>query len=116
MWLSVRRVLFICGCLCIAAPATAQNPRGSLVGIVRDQNGGRVPGAVVVVHEVEGVVERQATSDNRGQFSADDLLPGAYQVRVNASGFAAALSVVSIVVGSTREITVTMSPAKAPNP
>jgi hypothetical protein len=88
----------------------AQNPRAALRGVVQDTHGGRVPAAKIVVHAAESSFQRQTFSDARGEFRLDDLLPGAYQVRVNAQGFAEAGAQVNAAVSSVREITVTLIP------
>jgi len=104
------------GCLylflsCLGAfPARAQEFRGALRGVVQDSNGGRVPAAKIVVRAAESSLQREITSDSRGEFRIGDLLPGAYRVKVQANGFAEANSNVKIVVGSVQEITVTLKP------
>src|SRR6266436_1841532 len=74
----------------------AQNPRGTLRGVVQDASGGRVPAAKIVVQAAESSLHREASSDTRGEFRLDDLLPGAYRVKVQADGFAEATSHVKI--------------------
>src|ERR1700741_336602 len=86
----------------------AQNPRGALRGTVQDATGGRIPGAKIVVTSVDSSLRREATSEDRGEFRLDDLLPGAYRVSVSAPGFAPAQANVSIAVSSVREVTVTL--------
>jgi hypothetical protein len=56
-------------------------------------------------------LQREANSEDRGEFRVDDLLPGAYRMTVTATGFAAAQANVSIAVSSVREVTVTLKPA-----
>jgi Carboxypeptidase regulatory-like domain/TonB dependent receptor len=98
--------------LCVTSPlGRAQNFHGSLVGIVEDSQGGRVPSAQIVLHALESALERQTTSDNEGEFRLDDLLPGSYHVIVNAKGFQEARSDVMVVVSSVRTISVRMKPA-----
>jgi hypothetical protein len=92
----------------------AQNPRGSLVGTVQDATGGRVASAGIEVKAVDSSVDRTATADNQGQFRMDDLLPGPYQVIVNAQGFAEASSDVTVLVSTARNVSVTLSVAAAP--
>ena len=53
-------------------------------------------------------LERQATTDQFGNFRLDGLPPGGYQVIVNAHGFAEARAEVEVVVSSVQEITVTL--------
>jgi hypothetical protein len=70
-----------------APPAgMAQDFRGSLAGTVSDASGGRVGSAVILLRAAESSVERTARSDGRGEFGFPDLLPGSYQLRVEAPG------------------------------
>jgi len=88
----------------------AQNPRGTLVGTAQDASGGRIASARIVVQAVESTFQREATSDNRGEFRVDDLVPGTYRVVASARGFAEASSDVKVVVSSVQQITVTLKP------
>ena len=90
--------------------ASAQDFRGALRGVVQDASGGRVPAAKIVVQAAESSFHREASSDPRGEFRLDDLLPGAYRVKVQANGFAEANSTVRIFVSSVQEIAVTLKP------
>jgi hypothetical protein len=87
-----------------------QNSRGSLRGVVQDSNGGRVSNAKILLHAAESSLEREATSDLRGEFRMDDLLPGTYQARVSAAGFAEASADVKVIISFVQEITVTLKP------
>jgi len=86
----------------------AQNPRGSLRGIVQDASGARVPGARIIVQATESSLQREVASDARGEFRLDDLPPGLYRITVQARGFADATAEVKVVLGSLREVTVTL--------
>jgi Carboxypeptidase regulatory-like domain/TonB dependent receptor len=92
----------------LAAAVHAQNPRGSLRGAVQDATGARIPSAKIVVQSVDSPLRRTATSEDRGEFRLDDLLPGAYRLTVSAAGFAPAQANVSIAISSVREVTVTL--------
>src|SRR5712691_2437012 len=113
-WLvpQVRKIGCLCVFLCCAGAlvAPAQEFRGALRGVVQDTRGGRVPAAKIVVQAAESSLRREASSDARGEFRLDDLLPGPYRLRVIALGFAEASAQVSVVVSSVREITVTLKP------
>src|ERR1700716_2510631 len=78
--------------------APAQEFRGALRGIVQDASGGRVPAAKIIVRTAESSLQREASSDSRGEFRIDDLLPGAYRLKVQADGFAEANANVRIFV------------------
>ena len=98
--------------LCLLMPLLlhAQNSRGSLRGIVQDATGARVPSARIRVESTDTSLQREAISEDRGDFRVDDLLPGRYRVHVTAAGFAPAQAEVAIAVSSVREITVTLKP------
>jgi outer membrane receptor protein involved in Fe transport len=103
--------ILIAAALTLSPLSPAQDFRGSLVGVVEDASGARVPSATIVVQASESSVERQAAADTHGGFRLDNLLPGVYHVIVNARGFAEASADVTVVVSSVRSITVTMKPA-----
>jgi len=87
-----------------------QNARGTLRGVVQDSNGGRIPAAKIVVQVTESSLQREASSDARGEFRIDDLLPGTYQVLASAQGFAEARAKVKVIISSVQEISVTLKP------
>ncbi|HTQ58239.1 MAG TPA: carboxypeptidase regulatory-like domain-containing protein [Bryobacteraceae bacterium] len=89
----------------------AQDFRGSLVGTVTDASGGRIQSAAITLHAAASSVTRETTSDARGEFRFDDLLPGAWRATVKAAGFAEARADVTVAISSTREIAVTLHPA-----
>jgi Carboxypeptidase regulatory-like domain/TonB dependent receptor len=89
----------------------AQNPRGSLRGTVQDATGARIPSAKIVVQPIGESMQREASTEDRGEFRLDDLQPGAYRITVAAAGFAPAQADVSIAVSSVREVTVTLKAA-----
>ena len=92
----------------------AQTPRGSLRGAVQDTTGARIPAAKIVVRSADSSLQRQAETEDRGEFRVDDLPPGNYRITVSAPGFAEAQAELSIAVSSVREVTVTLK-AEAPH-
>ncbi len=97
----------------LTATLHAQNPRGSLRGTVQDATGARVPSAKIVAQLSGSSVQREASSEDRGEFRLDDLQPGNYHVTITAKGFALAQADVSVAVTTVRDITVTLKPAGA---
>jgi hypothetical protein len=95
------------------ASLQAQNSRGSLRGTVQDATGARVASAKIVAQLSGSSVQREATSEDRGEFRLDDLSPGNYRITISAAGFAPAQTDVWIAVATVRDITVTMKPAAA---
>ncbi|MGA1988741.1 MAG: carboxypeptidase regulatory-like domain-containing protein, partial [Candidatus Sulfotelmatobacter sp.] len=94
-----------------AAVLQAQNPRGSLRGTVQDSTGARIASAKIVMQSLDSSLQREASSEDRGEFRLDDLLPGTYLMTVSAPGFAPAQADVPVAVSSVREVTVTLKPA-----
>src|ERR1700724_1475119 len=88
----------------------AQNPRGTLRGVVQDSSGARIPSAKVTVESAGLSTEREVQTSERGEFRVDDLLPGEYWVRVEAAGFQVAESRVVGQVSSGRDIDVVLKP------
>jgi hypothetical protein len=108
-----KSLLAVLSLMAGAAVLDAQNPRGSLRGAVQDATGARIPSASIVVRSVDSPMQRSATSEDRGEFRLDDLLPGAYRLTVSATGFAPAQADVSVAVSSVREVTVTLKATAA---
>ena len=106
-----KSFLVVLSAFALAAALHAQNPRGSVRGTVQDATGARIPAARIVVRSSDSSLEREATSEDRGEFRLDDLLPGAYRITVSAAGFAPAHADVSVAVSSVREVTVTLNAA-----
>jgi len=95
----------------LTATLHAQNPRGSLRGTVQDATGARIPSARIVAQLSGSSVQRESTSEDRGEFRLDDLPPGNYRITVNAAAFAPAQAEVVIAVATVRDITVTLKPS-----
>src|SRR5438874_8299684 len=73
--------------LLAASTLSASIDRGSIQGTVTDQQGATVPGAKVVVKNVNTNVEVNLSTNSAGFYLAAELVPGKYSVRVSAQGF-----------------------------
>jgi len=63
--------------------------RGNVQGTVTDEQGAIIPGARVVVKNLDTNVEVALTTNNSGVYLASELVPGRYSVHVDARGFSA---------------------------
>jgi outer membrane receptor protein involved in Fe transport len=72
--------------LALSTIAFAQET-GQINGTVKDQNGGLVAGATVKVKNNGTNAERNTTTNSSGYFAVTNLLPGSYEVEINATGF-----------------------------
>jgi hypothetical protein len=95
----------------LTANLHAQNSRGSLRGTVQDATGARISSAKIVAQLSGSSIQREAASEDRGEFRLDDLQPGNYHITISAKGFAPAQAEVSVSVANVRDISVTMKPA-----
>jgi hypothetical protein len=71
----------------ICNPAGAQVLYGSMVGTVTDQSGAAVPGAAVLITNVETNVKRNAETDAGGVYTISTVPAGHYRVEVTKQGF-----------------------------
>ena len=88
------RPAFVCLGLLIAALllwqplALAQETTGTVSGLVQDKTGAVIPGAAVVVTNLDNNSERKTVSNSTGEFSVPGITAGLrYQVRVEMPGF-----------------------------
>lgn len=66
--------------------ASAQISSATVTGIVRDGSGGVVPGAKVILRNVDTAVERSTTANSAGNFNIN-VNPGRYTLDTSAKGF-----------------------------
>jgi hypothetical protein len=82
-----RLLLMVVVVLVFPAVALAQSTAGRILGTLTDQSGAAVAGARVVVSDVQRGTSRTMTTDVSGSYTAPDLQPGTYKIRVEAKGF-----------------------------
>jgi outer membrane receptor protein involved in Fe transport len=93
----------------LAAPVTAQILYGTLVGVVRDAQGARIPGATVTIVNRDTNLTRESVSDAEGNYSVINVLPGPYDVKVSLQGFREAVrSGVPVTIGQIVRVDVTL--------
>ncbi len=99
--------------LFVSSVLNAQNPNGALRVEVQDASFARVVGAQIVVHSSVSSIQRDATTDERGEFRMEGLPPGPYRISVTAEGFGQATTEVRVEVSVVRDISVTLKPKDA---
>ncbi len=82
-----RALVLSAAVLLLSVSARAQQSLGTLRGNVKDELGGVIIGAVVTASDTAGV-EKNATTDESGNYAVPGLAPGRYTVRINQAGFA----------------------------
>ena len=82
----MRKVLILSILLLVAAlPVAAQSLVGTVIGTVKDEQGGVLPGVNVTLTGKTG--GRTAVTDVEGQYRFVGVDPGTYSVRAELSGF-----------------------------
>jgi len=70
------------------AAAAAQGVTGTVSGVVKDAQGGVVPGATVtLISEARGTVSAPAISSEKGDFVFPNLTPDTYTIQVEMPSF-----------------------------
>jgi len=69
--------------------ALAQQSRGTLRGVIKDEFGATIVGATVTITDAAGV-KKDATTNNDGAYVFNGLAPGKYSLTASALGFAIA--------------------------
>ena len=90
-WVCVRQLAqLLGGCLgvlLLSLSAFSQANSGRISGNITDQSGAVITGATVSVRDAERGTTRTLTTDDAGAYSAPNLTPGTYVVKVEYQGF-----------------------------
>src|SRR5713226_4018071 len=82
----MRQILVVLG-LCLPVGVTWAQTFGKITGEVKDQSGAVAPNASLTVTNTATNVSRNTRTNEAGIYSFPDLVPGPYQVKVEAPGF-----------------------------
>jgi outer membrane receptor protein involved in Fe transport len=85
--MQIGLVVLVVVSLLSPSPAAAQVSSGRILGIVADDSGAVLPGAVIVVRNLGTGVTRDVVSNERGQYDVPGLPPARYQVDAELTGF-----------------------------
>jgi carboxypeptidase family protein/TonB-dependent receptor-like protein len=96
--------------LLASAPLYAQVAGSNLRGKVTTEDGQPVPGATVTVTNQKTGAAKSTTTDTDGGYRLAGLTPAPYNVSVTLPGFAESKSAVTLQIGQTASVNVTMRP------
>ena len=82
-------IALICGC---PHAVEAQVIHGSIYGQVTDTTGAAVPNATITVTDKGKGTSVQVTSNETGEYSVSNLIPGVYDIKATAPGFGTIVS------------------------
>jgi hypothetical protein len=110
---AARLLVTMVAILFLSASLYAQSNQGRILGTVRDQSGGTIAGATVTVTDVLKGVNRTLTTDDAGEYSAPNLDPSTYRIRVEYKGFKTYdRQGLEITVGQEAKVDITMQPGE----
>jgi hypothetical protein len=104
-----RLAASLCALVVLSTTVKAQINTGEISGIVRDVQGGALPGARIVAEHVDSGVRIESVSDEGGRYHLVSLRPGMYVISVELDGFRRAVrSGVIVQLGRSLNIDVTL--------
>src|SRR5882757_8383446 len=105
VWVFVIVAMSIVG----TGQAYAQVAGATLTGTVKDSSGGFIPNAQVAITDVSTGVTRTVSPGGAGLYTAPNLLPGIYEIRVTAMGFSTQVQKdITLTVGAQQVLDFTM--------
>lgn len=113
---SALRMIALCASIVLTAgalPSVAQQTMTSaaLGGRVEDANGAALPGVVVTATNVETNQVKSSTTDDEGRYRFSYLPVGAYELKIEKSGFATLTRQLTLTVGQTLDVPLSLSVA-----
>src|SRR6185503_4084296 len=100
--------VFICSVLCLAQQSVTS---ATLSGRIEDASGASVSGANVVATHLETNQHIETTSDQEGRFRFPYLRTGAYDLKIEAQGFASVAKQLTVTIGQALDLPVRLDVA-----
>ena len=100
--------VFVCSGLCLAQQSVTS---ATLSGRIEDTSGASVSGANVVATHVETNQHVETTSDHEGRFRFPYLRTGAYDLKIDAAGFASVAKQLTVSIGQALDLPVKLEVA-----
>ena len=98
--------------LAIAVVTRAQEQHAAIEGVVRDSQGGVVPGIIVVAVARDSSLTNEAVTDGQGRYWFASLPPSRYDLSVQAAGFVPArIADIDLTLGVRLSIDLVIAPA-----
>ncbi|MBL8144129.1 MAG: TonB-dependent receptor [Acidobacteria bacterium] len=85
--LAILVIAGLCASPSLPSSASAQEAVASLRGRVVDQQGGVLPGTIVVARSEDSGLFREATTESDGAFVLNGMAPGRYRIEAELTGF-----------------------------
>jgi hypothetical protein len=99
-----------------ASAGVSQTTSGSITGKVSQKHGGPLAGAQVSVSNIQTGVSSSVATDVNGQFTVENLSPGAYKVSISASGCIPQEDKVTVKPGHKSKVSSALKPSSPGTP
>ena len=99
-----------------ASAAVSPTTSGSITGKVSEKHGGPLAGARVSVSNIQTGVSSSVATDVNGQFTVENLPPGAYRVSISATGCVPQEDKVTVKPGHKSKLSATLKPSTQGTP
>src|SRR6202140_1709818 len=91
-----------------AVSTFSQVTGATLSGTIVDASGSVIAGAQISIRNTATSISKDSQSDDAGYYSAPNLAPGTYEVKVSATGFNTSVSTVTLAVGAQQQFNISM--------
>src|SRR3984957_11165699 len=91
-----------------AVATFSQVTGATLSGTIVDPSGSVIAGAQISVRNTATGISKDSQSDDAGYYSAPNLAPGTYEIKVSATGFNTAISTLTLAVGAQQSLNIPM--------
>jgi hypothetical protein len=99
--------------LSLAVSIYSQVTGATLSGTISDPSGGVIPGAQISIRNTATGISKDFQADSDGYYTAPNLAPGTYEVRITAKGFNTTVLTVTLAVGAQQQLNIPMKVGEA---
>jgi carboxypeptidase family protein len=109
---ATRSIVLLMACCAFLSLSTFAQTTGSISGTVNDEKGAVIPGATVIVRNIDTNETRTARTDDEGRYRVVNMPVGEYELTIEGTGFAKHVRTgVSLVLNQSAVVDVEMKAA-----
>src|ERR1700682_3811184 len=99
--------------LSLAVSMYSQVTEATLSGTISDPSGGVIPGAQISISNTATGISKEFQAVTAGYYTAPNLAPGTYEIKVTAKGFNTVVSTITLAVGAQQQLNISMKVGEA---